>query len=614
VAQLRRDPGLVASDVALVLVAYTTALLLRFDFDPPAEYWTHLLPFVGAAGAIYTVLLARAGLYARVWDQAGPSEAWQVGVTATAAAALLVLLDVVPLGRRPLPLSVPVDAGLLLVLLLAVARFQVRVRNQSARPTLWEGEGVLVVGALHAARVVVEQMRGEPHARLRPVAIVTDDTSAWHRGLAGVPVIGPVSALHGLAATYGAEQVLLLPGADTERVLVLARDAGLRVRTMPSLHEATRLARIHAADVREPSYETLLGRAPVNVNLSAMRAIITGQRVLITGAGGSIGSEIALQVMQLGPADLVLLDHDETHLHDAMARLDGNARSVLGDIRDETFVDGLLQELRPQVVFHAAAHKHVPILERFPAEAVRTNVHGTNVLVRAAIRYGTQRFVAISTDKAVRPGCVMGATKRLAEQIVVNGDGPGRHFCAVRFGNVLGSRGSVVPTFLEQLRTGGPLTVTHPDMTRFFMTTREAVSLVLQAAATSEGGEVFVLDMGEPVRIVDLAERLIGLSGMQPGQDIEIRFTGLRPGEKLNEELCSSEETVHRTGHAKVFRVGTSTPDPGTLATSVSALCTLAWGGHDEATRALLFSLSGAQAPPSVTVLPDVDVPVAVNL
>jgi FlaA1/EpsC-like NDP-sugar epimerase len=257
----------------------------------------------------------------------------------------------------------------------------------------------------------------------------------------------------------------------------------------------------------------------------------------------------------------------------------------------------------------------VPILEHFPAEAVRTNVHGTDVLVRSAVRAGIQHFVAISTDKAVRPRCVMGATKRLAEQIVVQADGPSRHFCAVRFGNVLGSRGSVVPTFLEQLRTGGPLTVTHPEMSRYFMTTQEAVSLVLQAAATSQGGEVFVLDMGEPVRILDLAQRLIDLVGVRDGRQVEVRISGLRPGEKLTEELSSPEESVQRTSHPKVFQVSTAMPDPALVQAGVAQLCVHAWAGRDEDTRSLLFELAAApgelEHADRVVVLPDVDVPMA---
>ncbi|MCU1602182.1 MAG: Polysaccharide biosynthesis protein CapD-like [Frankiales bacterium] len=602
--QLRTDPGLVLCDVLMVVLAYATALLLRFDGDAPTVYWVHLVPFAAAAGATYVLLLARVGLYARVWGQAGVVEAWWIGVTATGAAALLVLADLVPAGGRALPVSVPLNAGLLLVLLLAVARFQVRVRDQGRAMAPEDGDAVLVIGAPRAARAAVEQMRGEPHARLRPVVIVTDEASAWHRRLAGVPVVGPVDDLPGFAWAYGGQQVLLLPGRDKasdERALTLARAAGLGVRTLPSLHDATRRS---YREIHETALEALLGRPPVAVDLTAMRSIITGKRVLVTGAGGSIGSEIAVQVARLDPAEVVLLDHDETHLHDAMARLTGTGRSVLGDIRDAEFLDTLMGELRPHVVFHAAAHKHVPILERFPAEAVRTNVHGTDVLVRAAVRWGTERFVAISTDKAVRPQCVMGATKRIAEQIVVHGDGPGRHFCAVRFGNVLGSRGSVVPTFLDQLRAGGPLTVTHPDMTRYFMTTGEAVSLVLQAAATSEGGEVFVLDMGEPVRIVDLAERMIDLAGLVLGVDIDVRFTGLRAGEKLVEELSSPDESVHATAHAKVFRVGTGTIDAVTLRTAVGELCAHAWAGRDEATRALLFEVAGLR-PPDVIALPE---------
>ncbi|MCW2778102.1 MAG: Polysaccharide biosynthesis protein CapD-like [Frankiales bacterium] len=594
--ELRTDPYLVACDVVLVVCAYAAALLLHFDVDPqevPDDYWLHLVPFAGAAAVLYVLALGRAGLYARVWDEAGTAEAWHLFVASSSATTLLVLVDVPASPFRPLPLSVPVTAGAFVLLLLAGIRFKARIQTQRrAQPVA--GTGVLVVGPLWATRAVVEQMRHEPQSGLRPVAVLTDDATCWGRQLCGVPVVGPLSQLEVLGRHYAGEQLLILPGAlavgELTGLVDLARGAGLRSRTLPDLQQSFRAPRL--GDIRDIALEDLLFRDQVVVEDARVRDVIQGHRVLITGAGGSIGSEIAVQVAQLGPSELVLLDHDETHLHDVAAMLAHPARSVLGDIRDEAFVEQLLTDFRPDVVFHAAAHKHVPILEQHPVEAVRTNVHGTDVLVQAAVRAGTPRFVGISTDKAVSPHCVMGATKRLAELIVVEGASPARRFCAVRFGNVLGSRGSVVPTFLKQVRAGGPVTVTHPAMTRYFMTTREAVSLVLQAAATADGGEVFLLDMGEPVKILDLAERIIDLAGHR--DDVQVQITGLRPGEKLHEELSSKDETVHPTGHGKIFRVGTQRPDVAALTAGVEELCRRAWTGDEESTRSLLFALARA--------------------
>lgn len=589
---LRIDRRLVALDLLLVVIAYAAALALRFDGQVPPDYWLTLTPVAAGAAACSVLTHLRLGLYGRVWGQAGAPEARRL-VVASVTVTAGVTFVAIGLSHPQLPLSVPLDAGAIALLLLGGARFQGRLRGKAGGAST-EGEGALVVGPAESARVVVEQLRREPHTRLKVLAVVTDDPGTWGRSLTGVPVVGPIESVEHYAH-HGVTEVLLLPGAVPEenraRFVASAEKAGLHVRSLPSLHDS--LHRIRPAlATREISVENLLGREQVSIDEAAVRSIIEGHRILITGAGGSIGSEIAAQVARLDPAELVLLDHDETHLHDTVAGLKRPARSVLGDIRDEGFVQRLFLSLRPEVVFHAAAHKHVPILESHPTEAVRTNVHGTDALVRAAILAGTERFVAISTDKAVAPKCVMGATKRLSEQLVVHRDGPGRRFCAVRFGNVLGSRGSVVPTFVKQVQAGGPVTVTHPGMTRYFMTTREAVSLVMQAAASADGGEVFLLDMGEPVRITALAERIITLAGLIPGEDIQITFSGLRPGEKLVEELSSDQETVHPTTHPKILRVGTSLVERSLLLAGVAELCRRAWSGDEESTRRLLFEIA----------------------
>jgi FlaA1/EpsC-like NDP-sugar epimerase len=351
-------------------------------------------------------------------------------------------------------------------------------------------------------------------------------------------------------------------------------------------------SRVSVHDLRDLSIEDLLGRVQVDTDLSSVQTLLRGRRVLITGAGGSIGSELAKQVAAWEPAALLLLDHDETHLHDVRLGLDRDATSILADIRDADVIERVFREHRPEIVFHAAAHKHVPVLENHPAEAVRTNCLGTALLVKAAAQVGVERFVLISTDKAVDPRSVMGASKRIAEQIVLGYRPPDSRFCAVRFGNVLGSRGSVLPTFMRQIRNGGPVTITDPRMTRFFMSIREAVQLVLQAAARADGGEVFVLEMGEPVRILDLAERMIRLSGRRVGADVEIRVTGVRPGEKLTEELHTAEEQLLATGHPSIRQLLPTTPDSGSLDAALVGLSAVASSGDDDATRAELFGLA----------------------
>ena len=341
--------------------------------------------------------------------------------------------------------------------------------------------------------------------------------------------------------------------ADIRRAADLADEARVPLRVLPPVHEIIG-GRVQTSAVRDLRIDDLLGRSPVDTDLAAVRALIGGRRVLVTGAGGSIGSEIARQVAECGPAELLLLEHDETHLHELLATLHTTVRStaLLADVRHRDQVIRLFLQHRPEIVFHAAAHKHVPLLEEHPCEAVKTNVMGTRNVVDAAVAAATERLVFVSTDKAVAPSSVMGATKRLGEVMTLAAGGLDRHYCAVRFGNVLGSRGSVIPTFVRQIEAGGPVTVTDARMTRFFMSIPEAVQLVLQAAALSGGSEIFMLEMGEPVRIIELAKRMVRLSGYRPGADIEIRVTGMRPGEKLEEELRTPAEMPTPTEHPSI--------------------------------------------------------------
>jgi FlaA1/EpsC-like NDP-sugar epimerase len=354
------------------------------------------------------------------------------------------------------------------------------------------------------------------------------------------------------------------------------------------LNEPAHVAALRQA--REPRIEDLLGRTPVPTDLESVRRSLTGHRVLVTGAGGSIGSEICRQVSSLDPALLVLLDHDETHLHDAAATLSGPCTQALVDITDRAAVLEAFERYQPEVVFHAAAHKHVPVLEDHPSAAAKTNVLGTRNVVDGSVAAGASRFVQISTDKAVRPSSVMGASKRLAEQTVLAHAPEGAAYSTVRFGNVLGSRGSVIPTFARQIAQGGPVTVTDPRMTRFFMSVEEAVQLVLQASVLSRGGEIFMLEMGQPVRILDLAERMIRLSGCQVGIDIPIEITGIRPGEKLNEVLSTPDEEVLPTSHPYINRLVPIRADSELFESELAKLEASVGARDQGAVRSLLFN------------------------
>ena len=376
-----------------------------------------------------------------------------------------------------------------------------------------------------------------------------------------------------------------------QRVAEIAEEADIPVRVLrPSASWAHGMPRL--TDIRALDIEDLVGRRQVEIDTAPMRTLLHGKRVLITGGGGWIGAEIARQVAGFGPAELVLLDHDETHLHDAVQALGGAAEVALCDIRDRAVLDAVFQRVRPEVVFHAAAHKHVPILERYVCEAVRTNVFGTINVLDAARRAGTSHVVSISTDKAATPNAVMGATKWLAEQILLD-RAADDDWCAVRFGNVLGSRGSVIPTFQTQIAAGGPVTVTDPRMTRFFMSTDEAVRLVLHAAATTTGRNLLALEMGEQVNIYSLAERMIRLCGLHPHQDIEILVTGLRPGERLDEAVVGpAERSAPADDDAPVLAITPVHLDPDTLAAGLATLERQVAAGDDEGARATLLGLA----------------------
>jgi FlaA1/EpsC-like NDP-sugar epimerase len=549
-------------DAVAVVAAYGVAEVTYFRARPPALYWRHFVLFLVLALLVHLAANGAFGLYGRIWRYAGIEEARQVLLSALAAFVVLLLGR--PLwhmvGLERVPLQVIFVGCAFVTMAMGALRFQSRLFAWQ-RGTHRVGLRVAVIGSRDAGAEAIREMLRTPVAGLVPVAVFDDDGRGHGLSLIGVPVVGGIEDIPAAANRYTIQQVLLAipnPAPElVERALRASEAAGVAMKILPSVRDvaAGNEHTVPVRQAREPRIEDLLGRTTVSTDLNAVRRSIAGQRVLITGAGGSIGSEIARQVADFNPAQLLLLDHDETHLHDTAVILPGPCEQLLVDVADRAAVFEALLHHRPDVIFHAAAHKHVPVLEAHPVEAVNVNVYGTQNIVQAAAAAGTKRFVLISSDKAVRPISVMGASKRVAEEVVLAHAPDGAAYSVVRFGNVLGSRGSVIPTFARQIAAGGPITVTDPRMTRFFMSVEEAVQLVLQASVLSQSREIFMLEMGEPVRILDLAQRMIRLSGHEEGTEIPIRMIGRRPGEKLHEELEGPEEQAFPTAHPFIRRL-----------------------------------------------------------
>jgi FlaA1/EpsC-like NDP-sugar epimerase len=567
-------------DALVVVAGYGVAEVTYFRDKPPALYWRGFLVFIVMALLFHLTANRMLGLYGRMWRHAGIEEARQVLLACLVVFLLLVPLrplwhmvrlpwhDVSPhqdVRLEEVPLNVILFGLAFVTMALGALRFHSRLFawQRGARRM---GLRVAVIGSRDAGAAAVREMLRSPGAGLVPVAVFDDDGHSHGLSLLGVPVVGKIEDIPTAVSRYAIQQVLLaIPNASpsvVERALQASEKAGVPMRMIPSVRDVVD-GKQHAVTIRqarEPRIEDLLGRNTVSTDLGAVRAALSNQRVLITGAGGSIGSEIARQVASLDPAQILLLDHDETHLYDIAMSLPGSPEQLLVDVSDRGAVFEAFLHYQPDVIFHAAAHKHVPVLEAYPIEAARINVLGTLNVVQAAAAVRTKRFVFISSDKAVLPVSVMGASKRMAERIVLAHRPEGAIYSAVRFGNVLGSRGSVIPTFARQIAAGGPITVTDARMTRFFMSVEEAVQLVLQASVLASGSDIFMLEMGEPVRILDLAQRMVRLSAGDANAEVPIQIVGRRPGEKIEEELQSPEEEVVATSHPSIRRLIPSSP------------------------------------------------------
>ena len=605
--RVRGDILLALQDAMSLLVCLVGMELLRYNGAVPHRSWAPLWTFLPLAIVVAVASNWAWGLYGQIWRYASVLEARRVLLAGASTTA--VLTAIVTLGRRSVPVSVAVLAGICYTMIIGASRFQARLFAFRRREVDRGGLRVAVVGAGEAGASLLRQMVDHRSGML-PVVLLDDDPRKRGRSVFGVRVIGSIDRLPAVIESMQVQQVVLAvrsPSPELVRRVADIADRGeVPLRVLPDVTDYVR-GSLSPQDLRAVRIEDLLGRAQIDTELATVRALLEGRRILITGGGGSIGSEIARQVAACRPAGLILLDHDETHLHDAAAILPEHTVQVLADIRDDAQMRRILAEHRPEVIFHAAAHKHVPLLEDHPSEAFRTNVLGTANLVRAASDAGVLRFVFISTDKAVHPSSVMGASKRLAEFVVLGAPSGSMQCCAVRFGNVLGSRGSVIPTFMRQIRAGGPVTVTDPRMTRFFMSTPEAVQLVLQAGAMAEDREIFMLEMGEPVRIMELAQRMIRLAGRRAGSDIEIRLTGMRPGEKLTEELHTADEATSPTSHPGIVRLASSAPTADALRDAIGHLDRLERDQRDAELRVELLQL--AQTPASWPTIVDLDAP-----
>lgn len=554
----------IIADGTAMALSVLLAGALRYDFAVPSRKMDELFWFALGAALLFIVCGTARGLYAGRWSF-GSFEEVRALVSAIAAATMILWLIALLLPKvnteRPVPLSIPIIASTIMLATSAGVRYVWRLfYERKLRPQSESLQRVVVIGAGEGGQQIITAMLRNPSGHYLPVAVIDDDPAKRNLRIRNVPVSGTRDELGQVAARYDASVALLaIPAAESALIREfadLARQNDLRLLVLPSASELYG-AQVDTSDIRPVTHADLLGRHEVDTDVESIAGYVTGKRVLVTGAGGSIGSELSRQLYRFAPASLVLLDRDESALHAVQLSIEGRAlldsrNLVVCDIRDADRVAQIFEEHRPEVVFHAAALKHLPLLEMHPAEALKTNVWGTQVLVDAALASGVERFVNISTDKAADPCSVLGYSKRLAERLTAaaahHGDGV---FLSVRFGNVLGSRGSVLTAFAKQIEAGGPVTVTDPAVTRYFMTVEEAVQLVIQAGAVGRDGEALVLDMGEPVKIDDVAKRLIA----DADRPIEIVYTGLRDGEKLHEVLLGADEVGSSPMHPRISHV-----------------------------------------------------------
>lgn len=560
-------------DSTCLILAGIFSLLLRFDGMPEAALviaWLTLLPF---ALPLHLLVYYRFGLYSQVWRYAGFRDLTKVA-TAVLTATLLLLVLVPILSAKALPGGIIMLSCCFNLAGVSGTRMLSRLRAESKPLCQTKGSRTLILGAGDAGSLLTREIYKHPELDLWPVGFLDDDRRKVGQRVCGLPVLGALDQLEDVSVDREIETVIIaMPSVSARLIKQLAErcaSLGIKPKTVPGFFEILS-GRQEIAQIRDVQIEDLLPRKRVQMDSQELMGYLQGKTVLVTGAGGSIGSELCRQAASSSADHLLLLGHGEDSVYRIYRQLSKDypqtrLSPIIADVRDQERITGILAKHQPDVVFHAAAHKHVPLMEQNPEDAVSNNVLGTLNVAMAASQYGVQSFVMLSTDKAVNPVSAMGATKRLAELLLQSfNEQSSTRFVTVRFGNVLGSRGSVIPLFQEQIARGGPVTVTHPEMTRYFMTIPEAVSLVMQAGAMGKGGEVFILDMGQPVRILDLVHDLIQLSGYRPDVDIPVVFVGSRPGEKIHEELVGAQESAKPTQHPQILVIRRPSIDSGAM-------------------------------------------------
>jgi len=571
----------VVSDALLASLSLSFAYVIRFDGHIQQQYLQQLWQVVPPLVALRLISNWRCGLYGRLWRYTGLTEVAEIGVAVLNVSALMLILRALSLPflrieGQQLSYSIIVIDMMLCFFLMTACRVLRRLQTEHAQRKHWRQpvrRRALVVGAGDAGLMVLKELNQRSDLGVDVVGLIDDDPTKTKKRIGNITVFGTTSDLPRLVDTLFVEQVIIAmpsaPASEIRRIVDMCRVAEVETRILPGLFELIN-GRVSINQLRDVSLEDLLGRDQVKLDDASISSYIEGRTVLVTGAGGSIGSELCRQILRYEPRKIVLMGKGENSIFGIQQELVRRLAqrhapveivAVIADIRDEKRIEYIFETQKPDLVFHAAAHKHVPLMEANIYEAVTNNIFGTRVVAEMARKYKVQKFVLVSSDKAVNPTSVMGASKRVAEIIIQNlaASTSATKYVAVRFGNVLASRGSVIPLWRQQIASGGPVTVTHPDVTRYFMLIPEAVQLILQAGAFGSGGEVFVLDMGKPVKILDLANDLIKFSGLTPGVDIKIEFTGLRPGEKLFEELLTEAEGLSRTASEKIF-VGKASP------------------------------------------------------